>query len=240
MTGAVSRERAALAMDAALRELVLDPPGMIRLLTPPFDQGPLQPGYIKGYVPGIRENGGQYTHGALWAVRATAELGRGDRAAALLAMLSPVTHTGSAEAVARYQVEPYVVVADIYSAAQHLGRGGWTWYSGSAGWMLRITLESVLGCTLDGGRALRVRPCIPDAWDGFTLTYRLPDRRTAYRIAVENPDRCAAAVIECRLDGAPAPVADGAARVPLAADGAVHQVVVRLGPATADPSASKK
>ena len=155
-------------------------------------------------------------------------------------MLNPVTHASSADAVAQYQVEPYVVVADIYSAAQHLGRGGWTWYSGSSGWMLRITIESVLGCTLDGGRALRVRPRIPDAWDGFKLTYRLPDRRTVYRISVENPEHCAAAVVACTLDGAIVPVDDGSARVVLATDGAEHQVFVRLGAATAAPSASKK
>jgi len=227
-------------MDATLRELVLDPPGMIRLLAPPFDRGVHEPGYIKGYVPGIRENGGQYTHGVLWAVRAMAELGRRDRAAALLEMLSPVTHTRSAEAVACYQVEPYVMVADIYSNPAHLGRGGWTWYTGSAGWMLRVTIESVLGCTLDGGHTLRVRPCIPDAWEGFRLTYRLPDRRTVYELAVENPERCAAAVVGVTIDGVAATVADGAARVPLAADGAAHQVVVRLGAASAAPAASKK
>jgi cyclic beta-1,2-glucan synthetase len=239
ISGAVGRERAGLAMDAVERELVLDPPGMIRLLAPPFDHAAHEPGYIKGYVPGIRENGGQYTHGALWAVQAMAELDRRDRAAALLEMLSPVTQSRTPEAVARYQVEPYVVVADIYSAAAHRGRGGWTWYTGSAGWMLRVTLESLLGCRLEGGRWLRVRPRIPDAWGGFRLTYRLPDRRTVYEVAVENPAHCAAAVVGVTVDGTAGAIVDGAARVPLAADGAVHQVVVRLGAATAEPAASK-
>jgi cyclic beta-1,2-glucan synthetase len=169
-----------------------------------------------------------------------AELGRRDRAAALLEMLSPVTHARTPEAVTTYQVEPYVVVADIYSAAAHRGRGGWTWYTGSAGWMLRVIVESVLGCMLDGGRWLRVCPRIPDAWAGFRFRYRLPDRRTVYEVAVENPDRCAAAVLAATLDGTAVAIVDGAARVPLAADGAVHQVVVRLGAATAAPAASKK
>jgi cyclic beta-1,2-glucan synthetase len=240
ISGAVPRQRAAQAMDAVERELLLDPPGMIRLLAPPFDRTSHEPGYIKGYVPGIRENGGQYTHGALWAVRAAAELGRRDRAAAWLAMLSPVTQTRSAACVAVYQVEPYVVVADIYSEAAHRGRGGWTWYTGSAAWMQRVAVESVLGCTLEAGRWLRVRPSIPDEWPGFRFVYRLADRRTLYQVAVENPDGCSEAVREVTLDGAACAIESGAARVPLAADGGTHQVVVRLGAATAAPAASKK
>jgi cyclic beta-1,2-glucan synthetase len=240
MSGAVPRQRAAQAMDAVERELLLDPPGMIRLLAPPFDRTPHEPGYIKGYVPGIRENGGQYTHGALWAVRATAELGRRDRAAAWLAMLSPVNQTRDPAHVAVYQVEPYVVVADIYSAPAHRGRGGWTWYTGSAAWMQRVALESVLGCTLEGGRWLRVRPCIPDQWPGFRVVYRLPDRRTVYKIVVENAAGCSEAVRDATLDGAACAIEAGAARIPLAADGGEHQAVVRLGPATAAPVASKK
>src|SRR5262249_42752203 len=156
------------------------------------------PGYIKGYVPGIRENGGQYTHAALWVVRAMAELGRRDRAAALLEMLGPVHHARRREAVELYQVEPYVVAADIYGVQPHVGRGGWTWYTGSAGWMLRVALESVLGVTLEGGHTLCVAPRVPDEWPGFTVKLRLPDGRTRYEIEVRNPGGDAAAVTSVR------------------------------------------
>jgi cellobiose phosphorylase len=236
IAGVASPAHAATALDAVWRELVLDPPGLVRLLAPPFDRAALEPGYIKGYVPGIRENGGQYTHAALWAVRATAELGRRDRAAALLEMLTPVAHGRTAAAVAVYQVEPYVVAADVYAAAAHMGRGGWTWYTGSAGWMLRVAVESVLGVTLEDGRRLCVRPRIPDAWPGFTLVHRLPDGRTRYDVEVENPDGVAAAVRAVTIDGAAGAVVHGAAIVLLAPDGAAHRVVVTLGAEIASPA----
>ena len=162
------------------------------------------------------------------------------RAAAWLAMLSPVTQARDPAHVAVYQVEPYVVAADVYSAPAHRGRGGWTWYTGSAAWMQRVALESVLGCTLDGGRWLGVRPCVPDEWPGFRVVYRLPDRRTVYKVTVENPDGCSEAVCRATLDGSVCAIEAGTARIPLAADGGEHQVVVRLGPATAAPAASKK
>jgi cyclic beta-1,2-glucan synthetase len=139
----------------------------------PVPDTPHDPGYIKGYVAGVRENGGQYTHAALWVVRAFAELGRRDRAATLLKMLSPVSHSADPESVRRYQVEPYVVAADVYGVEPHVGRGGWTWYTGSSGWMYRVALESVLGVRLEHGQKLVVRPCIPDDWPGFTLSWTL-------------------------------------------------------------------
>src|SRR6185295_2301922 len=145
------------------RELVDEKAGLIRLLTPPFDKTAHDPGYIKGYVPGIRENGGQYTHAALWVIRALAELGRRERAATLLEMIGPVAHT-TPGGLPVYRVEPYVVVADIYGTPPHVGRGGWTWYTGSAGWMYRVALESVLGLTLESGKVLRLAPRIPDGW----------------------------------------------------------------------------
>src|SRR5204862_1751684 len=129
-------------------------------------------------------NGGQYTHAALWVVRAFAELGRRDRAAALLGMLSPIRHAGDAAAVRRYQVEPYVVAADVYGVAPHVGRGGWTWYTGSAAWMYRVALESVLGVTIEDGRVLRVAPRIPDGWRGFRVRLRLPGDGTTYEVVV--------------------------------------------------------
>jgi cellobiose phosphorylase len=210
LSRAVPLARAEQAMDEVERHLVADEAGLIRLLAPPFEHTPHDPGYIKGYVPGVRENGGQYTHAALWVVRAMAELGRRDRAAHLLELLSPVSHAQTREQVALYQVEPYVVAADVYGAAPHVGRGGWTWYTGSAGWMLRVALESVLGVAIEDGDTLVVRPCIPDDWPGFRVTRRLPDGSS--------------------YDAAPAPIVDGAARVPLLGDGRAHAVVITLGP----------
>ena len=131
---------------------------LIRLLTPAFDKTPHDPGYIKGYLPGVRENGGQYTHGVLWGVRALAELGRTERATKLLEMLSPITHGRTPEEVEVYRAEPYVIAADVYGVAPHVGRGGWTWYTGSAGWMYRVALESLLGLTIVGGDAARAPP----------------------------------------------------------------------------------
>jgi len=202
---------------------------LILLFTPPFDRTPLDPGYIKGYVPGIRENGGQYTHAALWVVRALAELGRRERAVRLLEMLLPTGHAGTRADVAVYQVEPYVVAADVYGAPPHVGRGGWTWYTGSAGWTYRVALESILGVTMEAGKTLRVRPCIPDAWPGFTVRLRLPDGRTRYELEVTNRPGSAAAVTAVSVDGEPATVEDGAARIPLRADGRIHQARVTLG-----------
>lgn len=229
ISGAAPRARAEAAMDAIERELVMPEGGLIRLLAPPFDRMPHAPGYIKGYVPGIRENGGQYTHAALWAVRATAELGRRDRALALLEMLTPVLHTRTPEEVAVYQAEPYAVAADVYAVAPHVGRGGWTWYTGSSGWMLRVALESVLGLHVEEGQRLILRPCVPDTWPEYRIDYRLPDSATRYTITVRNPTCCAARVTGVELDGAALVPIDGAAVVPIARDGATHDVLVTLG-----------
>jgi cyclic beta-1,2-glucan synthetase len=180
------------------------------------------PGYIQGYVPGVRENGGQYTHGVLWTVLAFALLGDGDRAAELFAMINPINHSRTPDAIQRYRVEPYVVAADVYSEAQHTGRGGWTWYTGSAAWMYRVGLEAILGLSLERG-ALRVDPCIPRAWPGYELTFR--SRRSEYRIAVDNPDHVCRGVRRVEIDG-------HAARdqlIPIIDDGGVHQVRVVLG-----------
>jgi cellobiose phosphorylase len=154
---------------------------LIRLLAPPFDTSALNPGYIKGYVPGVRENGGQYTHGAIWAAMAFAELGESRRAWELLTMINPVNHASTAEEIATYKVEPYVVAADVYARSPHVGRGGWTWYTGSAGWLYRLIVESLLGLRRVG-ETLRVVPCLPADWKGFTVHYRY--RETVYHIAV--------------------------------------------------------
>lgn len=226
LSGVAPPERAEQALDAMERHLVSEQEGIIRLLTPAFDRTPHDPGYIKGYLPGVRENGGQYTHAALWAVRALAQAGRTERAARLLAMISPVSHGRTPDEVAVYQAEPYVIAADVYGVAPHVGRGGWTWYTGSAGWMFRVALESVLGVTLSGDDALCIRPCVPREWTGFTVRYRLPDGATTYALSVTRDE---GEGIRGSVDGRDLEAADGALRIPLARDGVEHRVEVVLG-----------
>jgi cyclic beta-1,2-glucan synthetase len=229
ISDAAPSDRADQALDAMVKHLVSEEEGLIRLLTPAFDETPHDPGYIKGYVPGVRENGGQYTHAALWAVKALAEAGRNERAARLMQMLSPVSHGRTPEEVAVYQVEPYVIAADVYGVAPHVGRGGWTWYTGSAGWMYRVVLESILGFHLEGGATLVLCPHIPDAWPGFRIRYRLPGSTTAYDIDVQNPDADAESILAVEVDGEVLPASGGEARIPMVHDGAMHRVVVRMG-----------
>ncbi|MCU0835689.1 MAG: glycosyl transferase [Chromatiaceae bacterium] len=228
ISGAVPRARAERAMDAVEAHLIDDPEGLIRLLTPPFVDTPKDPGYIKGYLAGVRENGGQYTHAACWVVMAMAMLGRRERAAALLERLSPVWHTATPERVATYRLEPYALAADIYAAPPHVGRGGWSWYTGSAAWMYRVGIESILGLRLEGGRTLELRPCIPADWPGFRLRYRLPEGLTECAIEVENGGG-RGEVIAARLDGAELPITDGTLRVRLPDRGGSHRLWVRLG-----------
>ncbi|MEO8187489.1 MAG: glycosyltransferase 36 associated protein, partial [Burkholderiaceae bacterium] len=182
----------------------------------------------KGYPPGLRENGGQYTHGAIWSVFAFALLGEGDRAGSLLALLNPISHSHTPEAVQRYKVEPFVACADVYSVAPHVGRGGWTWYTGSGGWLYRAGLEAILGFKLQGN-TLVIEPCIPRVWPGYEIVFRHRGARnltTCYQIAVENPRHVSRGVAFAELDGAR--MVDGAARIPLVEDGAVHRVRVVL------------
>ena len=181
LSAAGDPEHARMAMEAVWQRLVRRDHGLIQLLDPPFDTSKLDPGYIKGYVPGVRENGGQYTHAAIWAAMAFAALGDSRRAWELLAMINPVNHTRSPEAVETYKVEPYVVAADVYALAPHTGRGGWTWYTGSAGWMYRLILESLLGLRLEVDK-LRFAPCMPVDWERFKAHYR--HRETVYHISV--------------------------------------------------------
>jgi cyclic beta-1,2-glucan synthetase len=210
------------------RWLVDEEQRLIRLLTPPFDRTAHDPGYIKGYVPGVRENGGQYTHAALWAVQALAEAGRSERAARLLEMLSPASHARSAAEVATYKVEPYVVAADVYGADPHVGRGGWTWYTGSAGWMFRVILESLLGFRLEDGATLVLQPRLPAAWPEVELRWRLPDGRTSYAVVITKRGDGTAGLIAATLDGAPLEINEGAARVPLGRDGHPHELRLEI------------
>ena len=220
LSGAATPDHARQALDALDARLVDEDARIVRLLAPPFDRTGHDPGYIKGYVPGVRENGGQYTHAALWAARAFAQAGRADRAARVLAMLSPVSHAATAEGVARYQAEPYSVAADVYGVAPHTGRGGWTWYTGSAGWMYRVAVESVLGFGVEGGEWLTLAPVLPTDWPGFRLRFRVPDSGgTVYAVAVERGPASAT------VDGEPVALDPGGGlRVPLVRDGRAHAV----------------
>jgi cyclic beta-1,2-glucan synthetase len=222
LSGAAPRRRAERALDAVRMQLIRRDARVIQLLAPPFDQSPLDPGYIKGYLPGVRENGGQYTHAALWTVMAIASLGSGDEAVELFHMLNPINHTRTPADVERYQVEPYVVAADVYTHPAHIGRGGWTWYTGSAAWMYRLGLESILGLRRRG-RCFAVAPCIPISWDGFRLRWR--HGGSTYEITVENPGRRNRGIAEAVLDGVPV----DAGAIPLVDDGAVHRLRVVMG-----------
>jgi cyclic beta-1,2-glucan synthetase len=184
--GIRNRERARLAMQSVEQQLVRRDAGLMQLLDPPFDTSALDPGYIRGYVPGVRENGGQYTHAAIWASMAFAALGDNERAWELLSMINPVRHALSPAAIATYKAEPYVVAADVYAVAPHVGRGGWSWYTGSAGWMYRLMLESLLGLRLEG-EELQFSPRLPAAWPGCAIHYRY--RETMYHIVIsQTPD----------------------------------------------------
>ena len=217
--------RAARAMAALDKYLVREDEKLSLLFSPPFNNPAHDPGYIKGYPPGIRENGGQYTHAAIWAVQAFAMLGDGNKAGELLSMLNPIHHADSPAGIHRYKVEPYVVCADLYSEPPHVGRGGWTWYTGSAAWMYRVALERLLGFRVQGNN-LALDPCIPHDWPGFEISFRY--RSARYEISVENPLRVCRGILATKLDGK---LQTGSKRslVPLVDDGAVHRVQIVLG-----------
>jgi cyclic beta-1,2-glucan synthetase len=222
LSGAVPVRFADRAMDAVRAHLVRRDIGVVLLLAPPFDQSAQDPGYIRGYPPGVRENGGQYTHAAAWVVMAMATLGSGDEAVELFHMLNPINHTRTPAGVERYKVEPYVVAGDVYAHPEHAGRGGWTWYTGSAGWLYRAGLESILGLRRRGA-TFRVDPCVPAAWAKFELSWRHGSSR--YEIVVENPHRRCRGVEIAELDGSRV----DARAVPLADDGGAHHLRVVLG-----------
>lgn len=222
IAGAGDRGRADAALRSLEEHLVRSAEGMILLFTPPFDKAPQDAGYIKGYPPGVRENGGQYTHGAAWVALAFARQGDGDRAVSLLRMLNPIEHARQETDFARYKVEPYVVAADVYAAKGHLGRGGWTWYTGAAGWIYRVWLEEVLGFRLRGD-TLVIDPVIPRDWSGFRLRYQHQSAR--YDITIENPEHLSRGVTLVELDGAPVP----SKIIPLCDDRQPHTIRVRLG-----------
>ena len=222
LSGAASADRAGRAMQAVEEWLVKRDDRLILLFAPPFDKTLKDPGYIKGYPPGIRENGGQYTHAALWAVWAYAQMGEGTRAQSLFSLLNPVLHSDTQEKADHYKVEPYVVVADVYSVPPHVGRGGWSWYTGSGAWMYRLGIEAILGIQREG-EALRIEPRIPADWNGYAVRYRFGD--TFYEIQVENPEHVQQGVSEIVLDGRS--LSEGL--VPLEDGGGTHDVRVVMG-----------
>ena len=216
-------ERAARAMQSAWDELVDPRHGVVRLLAPPFADCKEDPGYIKGYVAGVRENGGQYTHAACWFAKALALLDRREEAVQVLEWLTPVWHTRNQDETERYMAEPYVVAADVYHGAPHTGRGGWTWYTGSAAWLYRVSLETVFGFSISGGDEAILRPRIPASWPAIQLRYRYGRRGTIYEIEVHRDGEPGA-----RLDGKSLELVDGGVRFRLVDDGLLHSVAMVL------------
>ncbi|HEY3276174.1 MAG TPA: glucoamylase family protein [Syntrophorhabdaceae bacterium] len=217
ISGAGGKSRTEKAMESVMERLVNPEAQLVQLFAPPFDKTPHDPGYIKGYPPGIRENGGQYTHAALWSVWAYALLGQGERAVDLFRMLNPITHGDTEEKIALYRGEPYVVAADVYSTAPHTGRAGWTWYTGAAGWMYRVGLEAILGICRRGDTLL-ISPCIPKDWPGYRVTYRFG--RSLYHIQVANPHGLNRGFTEITCDGHIL----NEQGMPLSDDGLTHEV----------------
>lgn len=234
ISGGGDPARAKQAMNALDQRLVQRDANLIKLLDPPFDKSALEPGYIKGYVPGVRENGGQYTHAAIWATMGFALMEERARAWELFGMLNPIRHGGAPEGIARYKVEPYVMAADVYAAPPHTGRGGWTWYTGAAGWMYRLAVETLLGIDLVVDR-LHLSPRIPHAWVSYKIHYRY--RETFYHITFRRVGSKAELVGRLTLDGAELPLTDGRATVPLTDDRRDHHVEVELTDAPADAEA---
>ncbi|AYD44900.1 GH36-type glycosyl hydrolase domain-containing protein [Yersinia rochesterensis] len=223
LSGAADPQRAVQAMASLEQHLIRPDDGMALLFTPPFDKTPDDPGYIKGYPPGLRENGGQYSHAVMWVILAFAELGKGDKARDLFALLNPINHGDTPERIARYKVEPYVVAADVYSVAPHVGRGGWTWYTGSAGWMHRAGIEGILGIRREG-QELVINPCIPASWPGFEATINLANTR--YAIRVESPAQRCQGISSATLNGSPISYQLDGLRVAL--DGGEYELIIVL------------
>jgi len=222
LSGGAQPDRAERSMNAVRAHLVRRDAQIVLLLTPPFDRMSHDPGYIKGYVPGVRENGGQYTHAAIWTVIALARLGMGDEAMELFHMLNPINHMRTLEDTERYRAEPYVVAADVYAHPMHVGRGGWTWYTGSAGWMYQAAIHSLLGLRRRG-TTMSLSPCIPMVWPQYSLEWTIG--RTRYRITVLNPEHRSQGVASAELDG----VAVDTHAIPIEDDGARHEVTIVLG-----------
>jgi cyclic beta-1,2-glucan synthetase len=222
LSEAADRDRASASLASAWKHLVREEEGLVLLFDPPFERALPSPGYIRGYPPGVRENGGQYTHAAVWLAMAMARSGDGSRAAQMLRMLNPIERTHNPEAVWRYGIEPYVAAADVYHLPGSVGRGGWSWYTGSAAWMYRAWVEEMLGLCVRG-ESMQIAPVIPGWWDGFQLSYRHGD--TLYDIQIENPEHCERGVLWAEMDGQRLP----GGVIPLSRDLVKHRITVRMG-----------
>ncbi|MDC0358872.1 hypothetical protein OAO01_08655, partial [Oligoflexia bacterium] len=200
ISGGGNSKRSRQALEHAYERLVNTSAGIVSLLAPPFSEGSLKPGYIKGYLPGTRENGGQYTHAAAWFIMAMAMLGEGNKAFDLFRMINPINHAADLDGVEKYQGEPYVTCGDVYSVAPHLGRAGWSWYTGSAAWLYKVGLEHILGLQVNGS-LVSIDPCVPALWDHFELDYRLEN--VLFKFVVQNPDGVEHGVRRVVVDGKP-------------------------------------
>jgi cyclic beta-1,2-glucan synthetase len=226
-SGVASEERSKQVLSAVEEHLVSQKDRIIRLLTPPFDKTLKDPGYIKGYIPGVRENGGQYTHAALWTIKAFAEKGMGEKAVHYLNMINPINHALDQQAANTYKVEPFVVVADIYGEKSLTGQGGWSWYTGSAGWMYRVALESVLGLRLNGD-SIMMKPAISENWNGFSINLRLDDEETTYHIQIDNPNGLQSGLLEGNIDGEAVHFQNSPAILPLKRDKQKHKIFLKI------------
>jgi cyclic beta-1,2-glucan synthetase len=222
LSGAGDPSRSSMAMQSAIERLVREEERLILLLTPPFNKTHWDPGYIQAYPPGVRENGGQYTHGAIWGVLALAQQGDGDRAESLFRLLNPILRTARRTDLERYRVEPYVMAADVYGESPHVGKGGWTWYTGSSAWMYRLGLEALLGLRIRKNK-IQIDPCIPRNWEEYRINLR--HGTSQYRITIDNPEQVNRGVLEISADGVP--VASN--EIPLYEDGKRHEIRVRMG-----------
>jgi cyclic beta-1,2-glucan synthetase len=235
ISGVASAKRGAEALASVEKHLVSESDKIIRLLAPPFDKTEKNPGYIKGYIPGVRENGGQYTHGALWFIKALAESGRGTKAVRYLNLVNPVNHALNPEDTRNYKAEPYVVAADVYGEQPLTGQGGWTWYTGSAGWLYRVALESVLGFRVSKDSII-LKPAITGEWPEYSIKYRPDDGNTVYTIIIKNPGRLETGILEGTIDGKPVNFKNEAAVIRVVADGAKHSVQLTLTAVPPDQS----
>jgi cellobiose phosphorylase len=226
-SGVASQERSKLVLRAIEEHLISEKDKFIRLLTPPFDKTEKDPGYIKGYIPGVRENGGQYTHAALWTIKAFAEMGMGEKAVHYLNMINPINHSFDLASAKKYKVEPFVVAADVYGESLLTGKGGWTWYTGSAGWMYRVALESVLGLQFEGDSIL-LEPAISENWKGYSVELRLDDEETSYQIKIDNPNGLQSGLLEGTIDGESVQFENSPAIVPLKKDKHKHVIELKI------------
>ncbi|HSP83237.1 MAG TPA: hypothetical protein VLN72_05860, partial [Gillisia sp.] len=222
-----SENRSKQVLMAVEENLISEDDKLIRLLTPPFNKTDKDPGYIKGYIPGVRENGGQYTHAALWTVKAFAESGMGEKAVHYLNMINPVNHALNRESANKYKIEPFVVAADVYGEAPLTGQGGWSWYTGSAGWMYRVALESILGLQLHGN-SISLKPAISKSWQGYSIELVLDDDKTTYYIKIENPDGLQSGKLDGTIDGENVNFKSLPAIIPVKKDKQRHEIMLTI------------